>query len=1066
MRNWTIFTSLLLILSGCNSTGKASNNEILANSNFGLSEQQISAPLQDSALYKVINFETADHSSVILPYLDALNEIDGYTEEQTCAPKSLQVYDDLIALNPSTIYIRAIKLACIKHQLSDDDYYEELSDITDIAAVLLKSGNGESFSSAIEIRELSEIYPIFEQAGLTVLDTEVEFNNGVLYYKLHCLDTETNQFIYRYASSIKFFSKVFSKLTGSFVTTQQASTFLFDTLRDGKAVVVMPYMFLDMALNGNYEEIIQFQEEVQSSAVGQIRLAHAALSLERDDILDKYLDNILNYADQDLVEANSFIAHFLFIKDPEQSWPEIRTALAKIDSLAGEGIGMRLFLESLMFRSDFAAQLETLLNLSDKTTLAALKDFAEYLQAIEPSTPRNLTPKINELLAVLANHNEPESQLLVARQIFAQEQPLAEDLIRARQLLESSAAAGYVEAQLSLGLKYGKGIDGFPENKNKAFELYKLAAEQNNIFALHNIAAYYRYGLTVEVNLHKAIEYYEKATAGGLYDGHCLIGDVYRIDLTPPDFIKAEEHYNKAIQAPQNSTRLVNCYEGLGILNKETFNHTDKAIDFLQQAVELGSGFAAYNIAVIYDFAKYNTQNYGKALEYYEKAIELDYPEAGANLGFMYEAGKGELEADNEKALHYYQLGAEAKHPQAMNNLGTFYLEGIAIAKDINKGLALYKEAADLGNDFASENYGDILWEGELLPGNYIEACNYYQIAYEQQFKDAYPDLAFCYSYGAGRHKNLDKALQILEEGIALGFENLYHRAAEILLEKEQDQKAESYLLQSMDAGILNGYAPLASLYLEQERYEEALKIYQQGIKDGEDFMPDIAKMQWHGQGMEQDKEAAIEKLKAQAKKTGFDPNHYLGDSFQFGYMGEPDYEQAFYYYSQIQEPDSVVVNILGEMYRYGWHVEKDLAKAADYYQQSARQGHAHAYFNLGEMYRDGDYYHQDPEEAASWFIKSAEAGLKTAMIEVSKLYMDGSATEPKDKNAEYWLRKADWENDENALLLAELQLSKSNAEANKEGVYWLTLAVQSQAQGADALMQKMGITKEDLIHD
>jgi TPR repeat protein len=69
----------------------------------------------------------------------------------------------------------------------------------------------------------------------------------------------------------------------------------------------------------------------------------------------------------------------------------------------------------------------------------------------------------------------------------------------------------YADIQFKLGSKYDEGI-GIEVNKERAFELYKIAAEKGHKIAQYNLGQFYRYGTGVEKDEFKAFEYYKKSS--------------------------------------------------------------------------------------------------------------------------------------------------------------------------------------------------------------------------------------------------------------------------------------------------------------------------------------------------------------------------------------------------------------------------------------------------------------------------------------------------------------------------------------------------------------------------
>jgi len=70
-------------------------------------------------------------------------------------------------------------------------------------------------------------------------------------------------------------------------------------------------------------------------------------------------------------------------------------------------------------------------------------------------------------------------------------------------------------AYFLLGLYHSRGFMGNPVDFNKAFELYEKAAMQGFPTAQYNVGYYYYEGKGVQMNLHKALEWFDKAIAAG-----------------------------------------------------------------------------------------------------------------------------------------------------------------------------------------------------------------------------------------------------------------------------------------------------------------------------------------------------------------------------------------------------------------------------------------------------------------------------------------------------------------------------------------------------------------------
>jgi TPR repeat protein len=86
----------------------------------------------------------------------------------------------------------------------------------------------------------------------------------------------------------------------------------------------------------------------------------------------------------------------------------------------------------------------------------------------------------------------------------------------------------------------------------------------------------------------------------------------------------------------------------------------------------------------------------------------------------------------------------------------------------------------------------------------------------------------------------------------------------------------------------------------------------------------------------------------------------------------------------------------LGDMYRKGKLVPKNLAEAVKWYRLAAAQGDAHAQFSLGASYTGGRGVPQDDAEAVKWYRLAAEQGDSLAQFNLGAMYSGGRGV-PKD---------------------------------------------------------------------
>jgi len=144
-------------------------------------------------------------------------------------------------------------------------------------------------------------------------------------------------------------------------------------------------------------------------------------------------------------------------------------------------------------------------------------------------------------------------------------------------------------------------------DREKELEYYSQAAKFGNKMAMHNLGLYY--GDTKD---YKTAEmWFRKA------DENRMVCYMYKEIIK--DKVRALECYEK--EAAEGGV------QSIGVLADTYDQYADyvKAIKIYKQAVNLGSGMAANNIAVIY---KYNIKDREKMLYWYKKSASMGYSKA------------------------------------------------------------------------------------------------------------------------------------------------------------------------------------------------------------------------------------------------------------------------------------------------------------------------------------------------------------------------------------------------------------------------------------------------------
>ena len=97
---------------------------------------------------------------------------------------------------------------------------------------------------------------------------------------------------------------------------------------------------------------------------------------------------------------------------------------------------------------------------------------------------------------------------------------------------------------------------------------------------------------------------------------------------------------------------------------------------------------------------------------------------------------------------------------------------------------------------------------------------------------------------------------------------------------------------------------------------------------------------------------------------------------------------------SESEQPYSLY--ILGMMYKFGKHVEKNEKRAFEYFERSANKGYVSACYKVSQYYKEGVVTKQDDKKYFYWLNYAIDGGYDSedAMIELARCYQKGTGCE------------------------------------------------------------------------
>ncbi len=314
------------------------------------------------------------------------------------------------------------------------------------------------------------------------------------------------------------------------------------------------------------------------------------------------------------------------------------------------------------------------------------------------------------------------------------------------------------DAYNMLGLCYGIGGYGIPQDYTKAFDSYKQSAEMGYGWGQYNLANRYYNGEGCEKDYVQAVAWFHKAADQNIPNAHNMLGICYDNGYgVTKDATKAVEYFKKAAELGYDwgQYNLANkYYSGIGC-EKDSV----KAAYWFEKAASQGLVDAQTLLAWGYFNGIVVKKDVKKALEWIEKAAQSGNAEAQCDAGYM--LSEDTPYKDYKKAFDWTQKAADQVYPTAFNNIGWYYENGYGVSKDLYVAVGYYQMAADQDNPAGLNNLGR-MYEGGCggLPVDYSKAMELYLKAADKNSYKAMRNIARMYEKGLGVEKNYLKAMQ------------------------------------------------------------------------------------------------------------------------------------------------------------------------------------------------------------------------------------------------------------------------------------------------------------------
>lgn len=191
----------------------------------------------------------------------------------------------------------------------------------------------------------------------------------------------------------------------------------------------------------------------------------------------------------------------------------------------------------------------------------------------------------------------------------------------------------------------------------KSLNYMKKAAQNENAFAMTELAYFYIYGKGIPKNIDEGIQWLRKAS-----------------ELEDPQAMSSLAYYFR-----------------------DKYKDSENAFFWARKGSNLGNTNAIIQLAHCYYHGFGVDKNEAECFRLYSKAADLGNPSAVNNVGVCYAKGIG-VDEDDKKSFEMYLKSAELGYILGMYNVANCYKNGKGTPEDREKAIKWYKKSAKYGD--------------------------------------------------------------------------------------------------------------------------------------------------------------------------------------------------------------------------------------------------------------------------------------------------------------------------------------------------------------------------------
>ena len=576
--------------------------------------------------------------------------------------------------------------------------------------------------------------------------------------------------------------------------------------------------------------------------------------------------------------------------------------------------------------------------------------------------------KALEFLKIGAEAGDAESEYLLAR-FYIEGKIVEKDFETAVSHLGAAGKKGYKQA-LNIFMPVALHAYG-PDAAQKYYEVVKYGADDGYYECMVRAFKCLFNGDGVEKNEELALKYLTSAADDNYKEALFLMGvlNMNGMAVENPSPEKALEYFNIVLEKGEYDSITAAAHRNIGLMYQSgngVPQDYDKAIAHLEEAADHGDTDALLKAALAHDEGGWATPDFPKAVSYYQKLHDTGNLIGTTCLGHMYEKGLG-VEQDCPKAVALYTQAADQGDTRGMISLAIALQEGIGVDKDEKKAFELLQKASDAGDSNGTMLLGYTYLNGQGVEKDIKHAVELWEQGAAQGNEKAQDLVRKVYlDEDLAEYVDPQKAIQFLLPYANAGDPDAMYHLAENLSKVNSWDSAHDWYVKAAEAGSTEAQYSLGfHAYILDELDDDTLRWLATAAEDKHvgamNCMADI--LMSGTASVAQDQRRAFQYYETAANLGNLYALYQAGRCHIFGKGTPVNESRGFLLIKRAADSGSYdALDTLGDRYRDGTGIAKNIPKAIKCYQNGLEKGHTEwCQYGLGSIYSDvkGGYFDQ-----------------------------------------------------------------------------------------------------------